>query len=128
MIVTFLAYDWLSIEGTKRSCVPQSGRMLSCPPCFQPPSRTVCTPRPKEPTRNSTSVVDNDGVAWVPPRKGNENQTVLDEVKDIIHLPNFRATRGSSQPPARDPNVERELKDYVSAMAIMYRNNPIPQF
>ena len=58
-------------------------------------------------------------------------QTVLDEVKEIIELPAFdynapgKEGQDSSQ---LDPEVISELRDYVTTIASMYRDNPFHNF
>jgi class 3 adenylate cyclase len=55
--------------------------------------------------------------------------TVLDEVREIIHLPDFSGTSfwdtGGIQ---LDIVVEEQLTDYVSGIACMYRDNPFHNF
>jgi class 3 adenylate cyclase len=57
------------------------------------------------------------------------HQTVLDEVKEIIHLPTFSGRtekkRGNA---ALEPVVLDQLENYVSAVASMYRDNPFHNF
>jgi class 3 adenylate cyclase len=59
-------------------------------------------------------------------------KTVLDEVKAIIHLPEFDAKSASNQenPESIDLGEEAmaQLRDYVSIIATMYRDNPFHNF
>jgi hypothetical protein len=58
--------------------------------------------------------------------------TVLNEVKEIIHLPEFDAKSASNQdnPESIDLGEEAmaQLRDYVSIIATMYRDNPFHNF
>jgi hypothetical protein len=58
--------------------------------------------------------------------------TVLDEVKEIITLPQFdaEAARQEREPEqiVLGPEVEIELHDYVATIAMMYRENPFHNF
>ena len=55
--------------------------------------------------------------------------TVLDEVAEIISLPNFDAKEAKMQRPAESivlsVDVERQLNAYVTALAMMYHDNPV---
>jgi class 3 adenylate cyclase len=56
-------------------------------------------------------------------------QTVLEEVKEIIHLPTFSGKRAKNPDNIElDPVVLDQLEDYVSAVASMYRDNPFHNF
>jgi hypothetical protein len=56
----------------------------------------------------------------------------LDEVVDVIALPQFNARAAQKHVDAStidlDDNVESELRDYVTTIAAMYRNNPFHNF
>lgn len=59
-------------------------------------------------------------------------ETVLDEVQEIIHLPKFNAEAAHYQ---EDPesielgeNVVNQLREYVTLIATMYRDNPFHNF
>lgn len=55
--------------------------------------------------------------------------TVIDEVKEIIELPEFdvRAARNQQDPSIvqLDPKVEAQLFDYIALIASMYRDVPV---
>jgi hypothetical protein len=55
---------------------------------------------------------------------------VLDEVVEIIELPEYPSSRTNedSSSIALDPFVIKELHDYVSTIAAMYRDNPFHNF
>jgi class 3 adenylate cyclase len=56
-------------------------------------------------------------------------QTVLDEVKEIIHLPDFSGQAGKDPESVElDPEVLDQLENYVAAVASMYRDNPFHSF
>jgi hypothetical protein len=56
-------------------------------------------------------------------------QTVLEEVKEIIHLPTFRGQTAQNQDTvALSAVVLEQLEDYVSTVASMYRDNPFHNF
>jgi class 3 adenylate cyclase len=58
-------------------------------------------------------------------------QTVLEEVKEIIHLPTFSGqthTANDANNIELDSMVLDQLEDYVSAVASMYRDNPFHNF
>jgi class 3 adenylate cyclase len=56
-------------------------------------------------------------------------QTVLDEVKETIHLPTFSGQIANDPGDVElDPVVLDQLEDYVSAVASMYRDNPFHNF
>jgi class 3 adenylate cyclase len=55
--------------------------------------------------------------------------TVLEEVKEIIHLPTFSGQKAKNQEMVELSSVVLEqLQDYVSAVASMYRDNPFHNF
>ena len=58
--------------------------------------------------------------------------TFLEEVKEIIHLPEYRASRKQQRmDPSKiqmDPAVAEELRDYVQCIANLYRENPFHNF
>jgi class 3 adenylate cyclase len=57
------------------------------------------------------------------------NQTVLEEWREIIHLPTFRGqTEKKEEDVELDPVVLDQLQNYVAAVASMYRNNPFHNF
>jgi len=64
--------------------------------------------------------------------KKKEGETVLDEVKEIIRLPNFdkRAVRLQVDPETIDLGEEviNQLRDYVTIIATMYNDNPFHNF
>jgi hypothetical protein len=49
------------------------------------------------------------------------NTTVLEEVSEIITLPNF--TMVSSDANVLEEHVEKQLHNYVASIAVLYRNN-----
>ena len=52
--------------------------------------------------------------------------TVIDEVKEIIELPDFQAKRTKTKTTrdvALDPKVLRELRDYIQTIALLYNGN-----
>jgi class 3 adenylate cyclase len=58
-----------------------------------------------------------------------DHHTLLDEVKEIIHLPTYNG--GLSKDPTvikLDPIVLGQLEEYVTAVASMYRDNPFHNF
>jgi class 3 adenylate cyclase len=56
-------------------------------------------------------------------------ETVLDEVKEIIHLPTYRGQTANDQDSVElDPVVLDQLEAYVSTVASMYRDNPFHNF
>jgi class 3 adenylate cyclase len=56
-------------------------------------------------------------------------QTVLEEVKEIIHLPTFSGQKAKNENnDALSSVVLDQLEDYVSAVASMYRENPFHNF
>ena len=61
-----------------------------------------------------------------------QGETVLDEVKEIIELPAFdhdwHETEDDPDCIELDPSVLSELRDYVSTIASMYRDNPFHNF
>lgn len=61
-----------------------------------------------------------------------DGSTVLDEVVEIIRLPEFdgRAARAQVDPSTIDlgENVMTQLRDYVTIIATMYRDNPFHNF
>lgn len=63
---------------------------------------------------------------------GNENGTVIDEVKEIITLPKLDLKFAKAQEDADsvelDEKVMSELTEYVSNIAAMYRENPFHNF
>lgn len=60
------------------------------------------------------------------------NGSVLGEVKEIIALPHFDASVLKNEQNADavvlDESVKAELREYVSSLASMYRNNPFHNF
>lgn len=58
--------------------------------------------------------------------------TVLDEVKEIITLPNFDAALATEQIDPEsidlDDDVEEQLRAYITTIASMYRDNPFHNF
>ena len=55
--------------------------------------------------------------------------TVLEEVKEIITLPKFiNAACDDGASVAIDKAVESQLRDYITAIARLYRNNPFHNF
>jgi hypothetical protein len=56
------------------------------------------------------------------------DETVLEEVKEIIHLPTFSGHTANPDDVELDSIVLNQLEDYVSAVASMYRNNPFHNF
>jgi class 3 adenylate cyclase len=58
--------------------------------------------------------------------------TVLDEVQETIELPRFDAEAARQETRPKDillgPEVEKELHDYVTTIANMYRQNPFHNF
>ena len=60
-----------------------------------------------------------------------QGRTPLDEVKEIIQLPEFNHMSSFGLDPAKvevGENVELELRDYVACIASMYRDNPFHNF
>ena len=58
-----------------------------------------------------------------------DGKTVLDEVQEIISLPKFRGEAVRETDSVRlEESIELELKDYVAAIASMYRDNPFHNF
>jgi class 3 adenylate cyclase len=56
-------------------------------------------------------------------------QTVLDEVKEIIHLPGFCGQAGKDPESVElDPEILDQLENYVAVVASMYRDNPFHSF
>jgi class 3 adenylate cyclase len=56
-------------------------------------------------------------------------QTVLDEVIEIIHLPDFSEQEGKDPDSVQlDPEILDQLENYVAAVAAMYRYNPFHSF
>ena len=56
----------------------------------------------------------------------NGKLTVIDEVKEIIELPDFQAKRTKTKTTRNvtlDPKVLRELRDYIQTIALMYNAN-----
>lgn len=57
-----------------------------------------------------------------------EGSTVLDEVVDVIHLPAFDADAVRNQQDHEklelDVSVTTQLRDFVTIIATLYRNNP----
>lgn len=73
-------------------------------------------------------VEDNDDpVMW--PKSG---LTPLEEVQEIIHLPEYDAFVAKHEPPSDsieiDPEVVAQLNDFVRIIASMYRSNPFHNF
>jgi hypothetical protein len=65
------------------------------------------------------------------PNKLQEGGTVLNEVKEIITLPKFNARIEKDINPDSiqlDPTVEEEVRDYVTAIAGFYHDNPFHNF
>jgi class 3 adenylate cyclase len=56
------------------------------------------------------------------------DETVLEEVKEIIHLPTFSGHTANPEDVELDSVVLDQLEDYVSAVASMYRDNPFHNF
>jgi class 3 adenylate cyclase len=57
------------------------------------------------------------------------HQTVLEELKEIIHLPTFSGQKVKSKDSMElEPMVLDQLEAYVSAVASMYRDNPFHNF
>jgi hypothetical protein len=56
----------------------------------------------------------------------NEGETVLDEVKEIITLPQSKSAHVTYDINSifLDPKVTKQLTDYVTVVASMYRDNP----
>lgn len=73
--------------------------------------------------RKITGVVINE--LELKPARG---QTVLDEVKEIITLPQFDASTGNTRQQIDSVDIDakaaEQLHDYVTNVASMYRNNP----
>lgn len=64
---------------------------------------------------------------------GEEGTTVLDEVREIIELPDFEGKclgkmEMSAEQPELNPRVCSELRDYIAAIAQRYRGNPFHSF
>jgi class 3 adenylate cyclase len=61
-----------------------------------------------------------------------QGKTIIDEVKETITLPRFDAESARHESRPEDivlgPEVERELHDYVTTIAMMYRENPFHNF
>jgi hypothetical protein len=61
-----------------------------------------------------------------------EGKTVIDEVKEIVNLPGFRARDAIDQEDADSvelpPNVVDQLRDYVTNVAALYNSNPFHNF
>ena len=61
-----------------------------------------------------------------------EGAIFLDEVKEIIELPEFDAASFAATPDPEsiqvDPEIESEVRDYVTCIAAMYRKNPFHNF
>jgi hypothetical protein len=59
-------------------------------------------------------------------------RNVLDEVVEIVHLPDYDAVAAKKQVDISqvelDPEVVKEMRDYVSIVAAMYRRNPFHNF
>lgn len=57
-------------------------------------------------------------------------KTILDEVQEIITLPTYPISESTREPDSvrLGSKVEHELKDYVTAIASMYRDNPFHNF
>jgi 3'5'-cyclic nucleotide phosphodiesterase/Adenylate and Guanylate cyclase catalytic domain len=59
-------------------------------------------------------------------------KTVIDEVKEIIHLPEFDPSAAQNQPDPDtiklDGEVMSQLRQYVQIIAAMYQNNPFHNF
>jgi class 3 adenylate cyclase len=77
--------------------------------------------------RDDTNVApleaDRDATSYL------SEETVLDEVKEIIHLPTFSGQKAKNQDSVElDPVVLDQLEEYVSAVASMYRDNPFHNF
>mmetsp|Transcript_27427 Transcript_27427/g.65843 ORF Transcript_27427/g.65843 Transcript_27427/m.65843 type:complete len:1348 (+) Transcript_27427:241-4284(+) len=64
-------------------------------------------------------------VEWTMP----ENAFVLDEVKEVIELPEFAATElQDSDGAVLSDEVQNQLKDYVTCIAKLYHENPFHSF
>ena len=64
---------------------------------------------------------------YIPP----EGKTCMDEVKEVIHMPKFDAKQaiGDEYKSVQiDPVIIRDLGEYVTGVAKMYRNNPFHNF
>jgi class 3 adenylate cyclase len=73
--------------------------------------------------RNDTNVAPLEEVTHL------SKQTVLEEVKEIIHLPTFSGqTTNDSDSVALKSVVLDQLENYVEAVASMYRDNPFHNF
>jgi hypothetical protein len=70
----------------------------------------------------------DETVPWNRP----EGQTVLEEVREIITLPQFDAEAAKKQEDPEkmvlDPAVKDQLHEYVSTLAAMYRDNPFHNY
>jgi hypothetical protein len=70
---------------------------------------------------------NDDPVMW--PKSG---LTPLEEVQEIIHLPEYDAFIAKHEPPPDsieiDPEVVAQLNDFVRIIASMYRSNPFHNF
>jgi hypothetical protein len=84
--------------------------------------------------RNASTAASNlveshsSGVSMI----GREDKTVIDEVKEIIHLPEFDAAALKNQQNLDtielDPEVSSQLRNLVTSIAMMYKANPFHSF
>jgi hypothetical protein len=73
-----------------------------------------------------------NGVSAAPAYKPPEGQTCMDEVKEVIRMPKFDAKTANQTDDCRqieiDDDVLRELGEYVTGIALMYRKNAFHNF
>ena len=83
---------------------------------------------PSQNRSKSSGVFDSTHVSFVP----SEERTSLDEVKEVMHMPDFDAETAKALSTHRSvvvsAEVVRDMKEYVSIIAGSYRKNPFHSF
>lgn len=76
-----------------------------------------------------TKPASEDLLEFLESDKVSRHTTVLEEVEDVIHLPNFDAEHtGNNVEGEISREAARQLGDYVLMIAALYRNNPFHNF
>ena len=58
-----------------------------------------------------------------------DNLMALDEVVEIVNLPNFNATAHVGKEPVDlSPRIYSQLREYITQIASMYQENPFHNF
>lgn len=94
-------------------------------------AREIVARRQAQPERKRTSKTGGNPAGSAASKNGNsaKETTPLDEVVEIIHLPEFHSgIPYDGQQVELDPDVAQQIRDYVETIALMYRQNAFHNF